>query len=87
VNTSTNGVYIEAWLAKLQRPKPIATAGYSSIDGRHYLFVAGSDGSVLPLTIGPPNWQWVWQAPITQHAGIVGIAAYFHPGDGTGTIY
>src|SRR6185312_7575670 len=58
-----------------------ASAGYSH-ESAQLLFVADSSGRVWPLTIGPPTWTWMWHDSIAEHPGIVGLAAYFHPGDG-----
>ena len=77
----SNGTAIETWLG--HRESATHIAGYSTADRVQHLFVADASGRVLPLTIGPPSWQWGWAEPIGEaHAGLVGIAAYFNPGDG-----
>jgi hypothetical protein len=80
---STNGTYAETWLGRLEADTTVAITGYCTADGGQHILVAGSRGVVKPLTIGPPGWQWAWTPPIGQHhGGIVGVVAYFHPGDG-----
>jgi hypothetical protein len=74
--------YSENWLGKADGGA-ISLGGYSTADGIQHLFVAGSDGLIRPLEIQGPDWQWRWGAPVmNHHDGIVGLAAYFHAGDG-----
>src|SRR5258708_4100297 len=77
----THGTHLETWLGRLGNA--VGIAGYPTSAGQHYLFVAGADGLVRPLVIGAPTWQWAWRNPIMRkHDDIVGLAAYYHPGDG-----
>ena len=79
--TDTNGGYVETRLGKQGNATSIT--GYSTRDGRQLLFIAGTDGLVRPLMLGAPGGQWAWRNPIMRHHdGIVGLAAYYHPGDG-----
>ena len=44
--------------------------------------MAGTDGLIRPLEIRAPDWQWRWGIPImSQHEGIVGLAAPDHAAD------
>ena len=46
---------------------PIGIAGFSGSAGKQHLFVAGQDGRVLPLEIGPStNWAWSWGSAISS---------------------
>jgi hypothetical protein len=71
----------ENWLGKLE-VGAIGLAGYVTADDRQHLVVASPDGLIRALEIGPPDWQWRWTDPLmAYHEGIVGLAAYYHPGD------
>jgi hypothetical protein len=75
-----NGPHVESWLGR--HGAAVGMAGYAAGDGRQYLFIAGSDGLVRPLVLSGPRWEWAWRSPVMRpHDGIVGVAAYFHPGD------
>jgi hypothetical protein len=70
------------WLGKLDGGA-VGLAGFSTAQGNQHLFIAGQDGFLHPLEIGPlSSWQWTWRDPMmSHHDGLVGLTAYFHPGD------
>ena len=71
----------ENWLGAIDGGA-VGLAGFSSGDGSQHLYVAGTDGLIRPLEIRAPDWQWRWGIPImSQHEGIVGLAAYYHAAD------
>jgi hypothetical protein len=72
---------VENWLGTSDGGA-VDLAAHSAPNGLQHLFVSGPGGTILPLEIGPPHWKWRWGHTImSQHDGIVGLAAYYHAGD------